>query len=158
MARITVALILVGVAMAGCQGARMDSEELERFATDYTFAWCSQEPERVAAFFAENGSLTINGGAPSIGRPAIAEAARGFMTAFPDMVVAMDRVTFDGTHAVYHWTLTGTNTGPGGTGNAVKISGYEQWTLGDDGLIAESQGYFDEAEYERQLTAGVDTG
>jgi hypothetical protein len=47
--------------------------------------------------------------------------------------------------------LTGTNTGPGGTGNSVLISGYELWKIENDGLIAESRGHFDVAEYERQL-------
>jgi hypothetical protein len=43
------------------------------------------------------------------------------------------------------------NTGPGGTGNAVCISGFEEWTFGPDGLIAASRGHFDEAEYQHQL-------
>jgi len=73
------------------------------------------------------------------------------MTAFPDMVVAMDGVSLDGRRAVYRWTLTGTNTGPGGTGKAVRISGYEEWTFGAEGLIAESKGHFDETDYTRQL-------
>ncbi len=50
----------------------------------------------------------------------------------------------------------GTNTGSGGTGNAVRISGFERWTIGTDGLIAASQGNFDEVEYRRQLNYGVD--
>ena len=41
------------------------------------------------------------------------------------------------------------------TGKAVRISGYEEWTFGLDGLIAESKGHFDEAEYQRQLRVGV---
>ena len=57
----------------------MTSEELTDFATRYTAAWCSHEPARVAAFFAEQGSLTINHGAPSVGRAAITAAAEGFM-------------------------------------------------------------------------------
>ena len=76
------------------------------------------------------------------------------MTDFPDMVVKMDELGLDSTHIVYHWTLTGTNTGPGGTGKAVRIGGYEEWTIGADGLIAESKGHFDAAEYERQLKVG----
>jgi hypothetical protein len=52
----------------------------------------------------------------------------------------------------YHWTLVGTNTGPGGTGNRVRISGYEEWTISPHGLIASSLGHFDEDEYARQLT------
>lgn len=129
----------------------MDVARLKEFGAKYTAAWCSQDAASVAAFFAEHGSLTINGGAPAEGRPAITAAAQGFMTAFPDMVVAMDGVSLEGGRAVYRWTLTGTNTSPGGTGKAVRIGGREEWTIGADGLIAESKGHFDEAAYNRQL-------
>ena len=50
--------------------------------------------------------------------------------------------------------MTGTNTGPGGTGKAVRFSGYEDWRFGPDGLIAESLGHFDAADYRRQLAEG----
>ena len=73
------------------------------------------------------------------------------MTTFPDMIVTFDKLepAADGTR--FHWTLTGTNTGPGGTGKRVRISGYELWKIDNDGLIGESKGNFDAAEYERQL-------
>ena len=129
----------------------MDAATLKDFGARYTAAWCSQNPASVAAFFAEHGALTINGGVPSVGRAAITAAAQGFMTAFPDMVVAMDSVSLDDARAVYRWTLTGTNTGPGGTGRPVRISGYEEWTFGADGLIADSQGHFDADDYNRQI-------
>ena len=129
----------------------MDGARLREFGTKYTAAWCSQNAPGVAAFFAEGGSLKINDGTLSVGRTAITAAAQGFMTAFPDMVVTMDSVSLDGGRAVYRWTLTGTNTGPGGTGSAVRISGHEEWTFGADGLIADSRGHFDQAEYDRQL-------
>lgn len=133
----------------------MDARTLPEFGARYTEAWCSQDASRVAAFFAEDGSLTINGGAPAAGRAAIAASAQGFMTAFPDLVVSMDSIDVESHHVLYRWTLIGTNTGPGGTGKAVRISGYEAWTIGADGLIAESKGHFDEVEYQRQLRAGV---
>ena len=129
----------------------MDPNQLKDFGGRYTAAWCGQRAASVAAFFAENGSLQINGGAPSIGRPAITSAAQAFMTAFPDMVVAMDSVSIEGSGAVYRWTLTGTNTGPGGSGKSVRISGHEEWTFGSDDLIAQSMGHFDEDDYVRQL-------
>jgi uncharacterized protein (TIGR02246 family) len=135
----------------------MDTRALHQLATRYTAAWCSQRAASVASFYTEHGSLTINGGAVSVGREAITAAAQGFMSAFPDMVVTMDGVEVDrrdARRAVYRWTLTGTNTGPGGTGNAVRISGREEWTLGEDGLIAASNGSFDQAEYQRQLAGG----
>ena len=124
---------------------------MRAFATRYTAAWSSQDPARVASFFTERGSLSINDAEPAVGRAAITAAARGFMTAIPDLVLVMDSLEVHGSHAVYGWTLTGTNTGPGGTGNRVHISGYEDWAIGVDGLIAESQGHFDEAEYRQQL-------
>ena len=42
----------------------------------------------------------------------------------------------------------------GGSGRSVRISGFEEWKIGDDGLIAESRGHFDSAAYERQLKQG----
>ena len=66
-----------------------------------------------------------------------------------------DDLVVDGDQIDYHWTFTGTNTGPGGTGNAVRVVGYEEWTIGDDGLIAASSGHYDQAEYARQLEEGV---
>jgi hypothetical protein len=62
----------------------------------------------------------------------------------PDLLV-------HGDEAEYHWTLTGTNTGPQGTGYSVRISGLEKWRPGSDGLIASSLGNFDAADYRRQL-------
>ena len=128
---------------------------MDSFAEDYARAWSSHDPERVAGFFSEKGALRINGGEPSVGRDAIAESARGFMTALPDLVVTFDRLVPSEQGTEFHWTLTGTNTGPGGTGKRVRISGYELWRLGADGLIAESKGFFDADEYDRQIRHGV---
>jgi uncharacterized protein (TIGR02246 family) len=128
-----------------------DLAKVTTFAKRYAEAWCSQDPESVAAFYAENGSLRVNDGPPAVGRKAIADVARGFMRDFPDMVVTMDDVSGDSEGTKFHWTLIGTNTGPGGTGRGVRISGYELWKMDNDGLIAESKGHFDGAEYERQL-------
>ena len=130
-------------------------EKLSEVATRYAAAWSSQNAASLAAFYAENGSLTINGGTPSAGRAAIAATAQGFMTAFPDMVVKMDGISQDGSHAVFRWTWTGTNSGPEGTGKSVEMRGHKEWTIGADGLIAESKGHYDEAEYQHQLTFGA---
>ena len=133
----------------------MPKDQLEEFATQYTAAWCSQDASSVASFFEENGSLTINNAEPSIGRDAITEAAQGFMTSFPDLIVQMDGINFEGEQVIYRWTLTGTNSTPDGTGNSVRISGFEKWTMSPAGLIAESSGNYDAAEYERQLEEGI---
>ena len=124
---------------------------LREFATRYTAAWCSQDASSVAAFFSPEGSLTINGGPPSVGRRAISDAAQNFMTAFPDLKVYMDGLVEERDKVIYKWTLEGTNSGPGGTSKRVRISGFEGWRIGDDGLVAESQGHFDADEYARQM-------
>jgi steroid delta-isomerase-like uncharacterized protein len=133
-----------------------DLARVTTFAKRYAEAWCSQNPESVAAFFAENGSLRVNEGPPAVGRAAIAEVARGFMRDLPDMIVTMDDVTHDSDGTKFHWTLTGTNAGPGGTGKRLRISGCELWKIDEDGLIGDSKGHFNTAEYERQLKHGVD--
>jgi hypothetical protein len=145
-------MVLAGIHTLRSKPASAPREKsLHDFARRYTAAWCSQDAASVAACFARHGSLTINGGKPAVGRPAITSAVQGFMTAFPDMVVTMDRLEEREGTATYHWTLTGTNRGPGGTGNPVRISGSEEWVIGSDGLIVDSIGNFDEAEYRRQL-------
>ncbi len=97
----------------------MEASKLREFAARYTVAWCSREPSRVAEFFSPNGSLRVNDAAPAVGRAAIAEIARGFMDAFPDLQLNMDNLLIRGDRAVYHWTFAGTNTGLGGTGKSV---------------------------------------
>lgn len=128
-----------------------DQERVRELARSYTDAWCSRDPARVAEHFAPGGTIAINGGEPT----AAADVARSFISAFPDIEVFMDDVVFKDETVEYHWTFTGTNTGPGGTGKWVRISGFEEWTLDDDGLVAESQGHYDQDEYDRQLQHGA---
>src|SRR5215470_17108905 len=132
----------------------LSPDQLRDFAARYTVAWCSGNPKAVAAFFAPNGSLKINDGVPSIGRAAITGAAQSFMTDFPDLQVFFDDLKQNGSRVEYHWTLTGTNTGPGGAGKRVRISGFESWKFSSDGFIEDSLGHFDAADYSRQLVHG----
>lgn len=124
-----------------------DEEVLRDFAERYTAAWCSQDAARVASFFARDGSLQVNDMPPAVGREAITLVARSFMTTFPDLHVAMDDLVRRGKTVEYHWTLTGTFAAR----HKVRVSGYEEWRMGVDGLIAESLGHFNADEYERQL-------
>jgi hypothetical protein len=124
------------------------SDELTEFATRYAQAWCSQNPESVATFFAENGSLKVNNESPAVGRAAIAAVARGFMRDFPDVIVKFDKLEPRGNTTAFHWSLIGTYVG---TEKHVRISGYELWNIDNDGLIAESKGHFDAENYQLQL-------
>jgi uncharacterized protein (TIGR02246 family) len=139
----------------GCPAGEtvMNDDKLKVFAAHYTAAWCSQNAARVADFFAEDGTLSVNG-SPSVGREAITAVAQDFMTAFPDMELTMAGLDIRPDQSTYHWTFVGTHSGPDGTGNAVRFSGYEEWTFGDDGLIARSMGHFDNDDYLYQLEHG----
>jgi hypothetical protein len=64
--------------------------ELRDFAAHYTAAWCSQNPESVAAFFSPDASLRVNEDPAAVGRDAITQVAQSFMTAFPDLSVMID--------------------------------------------------------------------
>lgn len=146
------------IASSACTSGspEMTIEEMRDFGARYTAAWSSHDAVSVASFFSEDGSLKVNDADPAVGREAIAAIAASFVTAFPDFVLEMDSVRMEAGTVEYHWTFSGTNTGPGGTGKVVRFSGYEEWTIGEDGLVAESKGHFDEAEYARQLEFGVD--
>ena len=121
-----------------------DNALLQDFATRYATAWCSQDPEKVAAFYAKGGSISVNGGPPT----PIVDAARGFMCDFLDMTVTFDKLESRGDRTAFHWTLSGTHTV---TGEHLRISGYELWKIDNAGLIAESSGHFDAVDYQRQL-------
>ncbi len=126
----------------------------EERAVAYTDPWNSHVPEAVASFYAEDGRIVINDGEPSIGREQVASMTRGFIEAFPDITVHMDDLRCSGTHAIYRWTLEGHNTGPEGTGNYIKIPGWEYWRYTEDGLISESFGHFDAEDYDKQVNGG----
>jgi uncharacterized protein (TIGR02246 family) len=130
--------------------AAMDEHRIQDFAERYTAAWCSGDPVQVAVHYAPDGSLVINGGAPSVGSAEITAAAKSFMDSFPDLQVLLDEVR-PGPHGPeYHWTLVGTHAQ---TGNHVRVSGHEVWQLGKD-VIQKSEGFFDQSEYDRQVAGG----
>jgi SnoaL-like protein len=130
--------------------------DLEVFARSYAQAWGSKRPNFVAAYFAEDGAIQVNDGDRAIGRDAITKVAQGFMTDLPDMIVRYDSLVTKSNGTEFHWTLIATNSGPGGTGNKVKVSGYEFWQLNENGLIKNSQGHFPSEEYNRQLEFGIE--
>jgi hypothetical protein len=122
--------------------------QIDELARGYTAAWCSHDPARVAAYYVPGGTIAINSGDPA----PIEEVAQSFIAAFPDIEVLMDDLVFKDDVVEYRWTFTGTSAE---TGKAVRIPGFEAWTIGADGLIASSQGHFDQVEYGRQLREGA---
>ena len=134
-----------------CDCNHSEYKIMHEFAEKYTVAWNSKNPEQMASFYATDGMLIVNKGKPAVGRKQIAETAESYMEAFPDMKLTMDSLTAEKGTYRYYWTFTGTNTGPGGTGNKVHFSGFEEWTINKEGLVQNSIGTYDAKEYNRQL-------
>ena len=130
---------------------QVNDAKLREFAQRYTAAWCSRNPAVVAEFFSPSGSLKVNNAGPAVGRHAITQVALSFMTAFPDLRVVMDDLRISNGRVQYHWTLTGTYS----NANQVRVRGFEEWQLGEDGLIAVSEGHFDAEDYESQVADRV---
>jgi nuclear transport factor 2 (NTF2) superfamily protein len=126
-------------------------DNLRDFAERYTNAWNSGEPEQVASYYGPVAALTINGGEANTGHQAIRAVAESFMAGYPDMQITFDGLEERDGRILYHWTFEGHNSGPGGTGNLVRISGHESWLMDEDGLIADSLGSYDAEDWERQV-------
>jgi steroid delta-isomerase-like uncharacterized protein len=142
--------------LASAPGATSPSTAVWELVLRASKAWSSQDPEAVASCYEETASLTINNGTPATGRKELAATAAGYMTAFPDLRVSVDQVLVAGDSVFWVWTLTGTNSSPGGSGKTVRVSGIEVWTMGESGLVANSVGYYDGATYERQVAHGIE--
>lgn len=121
-------------------------------AAAYAKAWSSGDPQAVAGFYASDGRIAINRGDPIVGRAAIADMAAGFYAEYPDLVVHCDSFRLAGDRALFAWTLEGTHSR---TGKRAKLPGWEEWTLNEGGEVAASLGWYDAAEYDRQVEEGA---
>lgn len=139
------------IILTGCKADESKLDIMVEFGQKYTDAWNSKVPEKIASFYAEDGTFIVKNGKPANGKRQLAETAQSYMEAFPDMVLTMDSLTKENDNYRYYWTFRGTNTGPNGTGKKVNFSGFEEWTMNDQGLVKKSIGTYDAEEYARQL-------
>jgi C-1 hydroxylase len=83
---------------------------------------------------------------PLHGRAAFMAVVQGYMSAFPDLRVAITSQTFAGSRLVHEWTATATHRGElmgvGPTGRATRIFGATVITFDDDAHIIEGAMYW----------------
>ena len=125
-----------------------DKARLDDLAVRYTDAWNSKVPENVAAFYVQGGQISINRGDPWLDHEGLAAMAAGFYADVPDLVLKNEGIRSAGSHVVFLWTFIGHHAV---TGNPVKVRGWEEWELDDDLNVKTSLGWFDAAEYQRQV-------
>lgn len=129
----------------------LDHGRILGLARAYTDAWNSGSPDAVAAFFAADGRIVINRGEPWEGRARVAEMAAGFYAEVQEMKVFCDAVRIAGDHVAYVWTFTGRHAG---TGHPLHVAGWEEWDLDENGQVKVSRGWYDAADYARQVAGG----
>lgn len=129
----------------------LDQAGAERLAVEYTAAWNSGSADAVAGHYAVDGQIVINRGKPWEGRDGIRAMASGFYADVPDIHITCDGIRLLGDHMVYLWTFTGHHSG---TKNPLRIVGCEEWDLDAEGRVAASRGWYDGAEYARQVAGG----
>lgn len=83
-------------------------------------------------------------------RAGIEAMAAGFFAEVPDLALVCDTVRRAGDHVAFLWTFTGTHSG---TGNRLRISGWEEWDHDRDLRVTASRGWFDAEGYARQTAA-----
>jgi steroid delta-isomerase-like uncharacterized protein len=92
---------------------------------------------------------------PMQGREACRQAALTYMTAFPDLRIAVSAYTVDGPRLVQEWTSTGTHQGElmgmAPTGRWIENYGALVTTCDDDGWVIEGSVYWNPLAMFRQL-------
>ena len=122
--------------------------DIAEIAAAYTAAWNSGSAEAVASFYAPEGHIIINRGTSWQGRAGIAAMAEGFFADVPDLSLTCDGLRIAGDHVAYLWTFTGHHAQ---TRNPLRIIGWEEWDLDSEGKVAASRGWYDAADYARQV-------
>lgn len=124
------------------------ARRVEKMAMDHAAAWSEGDADRIAALFAKNGTITVNGGEPHVGRAEISENAKELLATFPGLVVHCHETRHAGDRAVFVWTLEGNHAA---TGNFVSLPGWHEWELDDDMQVKRCRGFFDGGDFERQV-------
>ena len=74
--------------------------------------------------------------------------AAGFFADVPDLSLTCDGLRIAGDHVAYLWTFTGHHAQ---TRNPLRIIGWEEWDLDSEGKVTASRGWYDAADYARQV-------
>ena len=125
------------------------AHQVAQMAMEHAAAWSAGALEKIAELFAENGSITVNGGDPHVGRAAISENAKELLATFPGLVVHCHQTRQAGDRAVFIWTLEGQHAD---TGELVSLPGWHEWELDDDTRVKRCCGFFDASDLARQIT------
>ena len=124
------------------------ASQIEKMAAEHCAAWTAGDAARTADLFAEDGTLSVNGGPPHTGRAELIESARALMESFPGVRVSVTETRCAGDRAVFLWVLEGVHAE---TGNTVTLPGWHEWELDGDLKVARCRGFYDAEDLARQV-------
>ena len=75
---------------------------------EYAAAWASRDPDRIAAYHAEDGTFQLHSGGagPVEGRDAIRDAFAGFLAQYPDLAFVEQELSAADWGWAVRWTMT----------------------------------------------------
>jgi hypothetical protein len=108
---------------------------LEALIDDYSAAWASRDPDRIAAFHAEDGIFELHSGAagPIESRAAIRDTFAGFLTQYPDLEFVEQELHAAEWGWAVRWRMSA---------GSISIDAVDVITV-SDGLIAAKHTYLD---------------
>jgi steroid delta-isomerase-like uncharacterized protein len=122
---------------------------LVEFATAYSGAWASHDPDAIAAMHTDDSVFDLHDlGAPATGRAAVRDLIATLLKIAPDLRFKPVRVHFGGEHFVTEYVMSGT-----AQGKPFAIAGADVFTM-REGLVGRKDTYLDWLAYERQV--GID--
>jgi ketosteroid isomerase-like protein len=122
---------------------------LVEFATQYSGAWASHDPDAITAMHTDDSVFDLHGvGASATGRVAIRELIATLFKTVPDLRFKPVRVHFGAEHFVTEYMMSGT-----AQGKQFDIAGTDVFTM-RGGLAGRKDTYLDWLAYQRQV--GVD--
>ena len=121
---------------------------LVEFATEYSGAWASHEPDAITAMHTDDSVFDRHGvGASATGRVAIRDLIATLLKTVPDLRFKPVRVHFGVDHFVTEYVMSGT-----AQGKQFAIVGADVFTM-RGGLVGRKDTYLDWLSYQQQVGA-----
>lgn len=119
----------------------------------YVETFVTQDPARIVERHAPDGSFWLHaGGAPAVGREAIAQTFAGFFAQWPQFGFEIRRVIFAERHWILDWVVTAVLPTADGV-RPIRFDALDVIDLDHQGLVARKDTWVDAAQLRAQLAA-----
>jgi steroid delta-isomerase-like uncharacterized protein len=125
----------------------MTRDELQAVVERYTETWNRRDPVALSAYHSPDGIVESPMYGTRVGRKAIEESYRAFLTSFPDATLTVEATLVDPPHVAVFSTVNATHVseffGLPGTNRHLEFRGSRLARMDDQGLIAHERRIYD---------------